>query len=338
MSLEHPCAVTVVIPLYNSAATLARAVRSVQAQTLQAWELLIVDDGSTDGGLALARELAADDARIEVVALPVNAGKARAMNQAAGLARGAWIAVLDADDRYLPDRLAVLVQAGEAHAADLVADNQTHLDHATGQVVRRAFDAPGEGREIGMADFIAHSDPGGTFDFGILKTMVRAAFLARTGLAYHPDAKFAEDFYYMMEFFAAGGRGWLVHEPLYEWTLPFSPSARRWTSTGSGAWRYDYRNALATNRAFQARLAASGRPELLALLRRREREYGMMIHYIDAQRLLAEGGRARALAMIARHPDTWALLARRVTGRVARAVRPRPAVASRSAVAAAPKA
>ena len=319
---------TVIVPVYNSAATLERAVGSVLGQTLRDIEVLIVDDGSTDRSLETARALATTDERIEVLALPRNAGKARAMNRAAAVARGRWIAVLDADDRYLPARLETLVAAGERHGADIVADNQLHTDDATGAVARVAFARGTEpGRPVGLADFIAHSDPGAAFDFGILKPMLRASFLRRTGLAYHPGAKLAEDFYFLMESFAAGGRGWLVHAPLYEWTLPFSPTARRWTGTGSGAWRYDYRNALETNRHFQAKLADADRPELLALLRRRAREYAVMIHYLDAQRVLADtGDRRRALAIIARHPGTWALLARRVAGRLLRALRPSAAV------------
>ncbi len=311
--------VTVALPVYNSAGTLGRAIRSVLDQTFPAFELLVIDDGSTDGSLAVARAVAAEDERVIVVALPQNAGKARAMNHAATIARGDWIAVLDADDRYLPGRLAALVEAGEAQGVEFVADNQLHSDDATGEVVRVAFVAPGAGRRVGVADFIAHSDPGATFDFGILKPMVRLDFLRRTGLAYHPGAKLAEDFYFLMEIFAAGGRGWLVHEPLYEWTLPFSPTARRWTGTGSGVWRYDYRNALETNRHFQDKLKDKSRPELSALLSQREREYQVMVHYLDAQRVLADtGSRRRALAIIAAHPGTWPLLVRRVAGRLAR--------------------
>lgn len=319
--------VTVVLPVYNSGHTLGRAIQSVLDQTFTAFELLIIDDGSTDQSLMVARTYAGGDerVRVRVVALDQNGGKARAMNAAAEMARGAWIAILDADDRYLPTRLAVMVAAAEAHAVDMVADNQIHLDDATGRVVRQAFDVPGPGRVVGLTDFIAHSDPGANFDFGILKPMIRKSFLRSIDLAYHPGAKLAEDFYFLMEFFAAGGRAWLVHQPLYEWTLPFSPSARRWTSTGNGAWRYDYRNALATNLHFQAKLGDAAPAAVIALLDQRAKEYGVMIHYLDAQRVLADSGnRLAALTIIATHPSTWPLLARRVVGRVGRALRTKP--------------
>jgi succinoglycan biosynthesis protein ExoO len=314
--------VTVIIPVYNSASTLRRAIDSVLQQTLTNLEVLIVDDGSRDGASAVAQTAMLEDSRIYLIKFEENGGKAKAMNHAASIAKGRWLAVLDADDRYLPTRLAAMVAAGDSHEVDLVADNQLHLDSATGKLVRQAFKAEGPGREVGMSDFIAHSDTGGTFDFGILKPMLCAGFVQDHALLYHPDAKLAEDFYYLVDFFAAGGRAWLVHEPLYEWTLPFSPTTRRWTNTGAGAWRYDYRNAINTNTHFQAKLGASAPPALRRLLQQRERDYRVMIPYLDAQRWLSdEKSPLRAVAIIASHPLTWPLLIRRIAGRLSRSMR-----------------
>ena len=94
----EPCRVSVVIPLYNSAPTLRPAVASALAQTLTDIEVLIVDDGSQDTSLSLAHRLAGEDPRVSVIALPENRGKPHAMNPAIAAARGAWTAVLDADD------------------------------------------------------------------------------------------------------------------------------------------------------------------------------------------------------------------------------------------------
>lgn len=316
--------VSVIVPVFNSAATLARALESALAQTLTEIEIIVVDDASTDASLAVARAIAAKDARVSVIALAENGGKARAMNLATRSARGFWVAVLDADDRYRPERLQTLVQAGIAHDAELVADNQLHIDAASQAVVRQAFTAPGAGRAIGLAELIAHSDPAAAFDFGILKPMLRRGFIQESSIEYEPRARLAEDFYYLIGAFLAGARGWLVHAPLYEWTLPFSPTTRRWTSTGSGAWRYDYRNALAVNAMIIDRLGPTAPPALRRLLERRAREYQTMIHYLDAQRALAEQRDwRRALRIVALHPCTWRMLARRVAGRLARAARPR---------------
>jgi glycosyltransferase involved in cell wall biosynthesis len=88
----------------NSAATVGAAVRSVQLQTLQDWELVVIDDGSSDQSSSIVR--AFDDCRIRLVREASGAGLATRLNQAVALSRGAYIARMDADDVCFPDRLA----------------------------------------------------------------------------------------------------------------------------------------------------------------------------------------------------------------------------------------
>ncbi len=98
--------VSVLMPARNAAATLAASVDSVRAQGLAEWELLIADDASTDATLSLARALAASDERIRVLDAPAgHAGAAQARNRALVVARGRYIAFLDADDLWHPDKL-----------------------------------------------------------------------------------------------------------------------------------------------------------------------------------------------------------------------------------------
>ena len=314
-------AVSVIIPAYNTAGTLARAVQSVLNQTVQDFEIILVEDCSTDATLEVAQQFAASDKRVRLIALPNNGGQARARNRGIAAASGEWVATLDADDRYQPDRLNQLLQAVKQFDVDMVADNQNHVDGDAGVLVRTAFPAAEGGREIGLTDFIASSDTAAEFSFGILKPMIRRSFIEQHQLGYRPGLRLGEDFYHLMQFFAAGGRGYLLNAPLYDWTLPFGPVSRRWTTTGDGAWRYDYRGTIAANQHFLRLMEAAGHLSLVALLRRREREYRVMVHYIDAQKAFAQSGRrARAAAIIASHPSTWPLLAQRITGRVRRAM------------------
>ncbi|MGF1450864.1 MAG: glycosyltransferase [Opitutales bacterium] len=97
--------VSVVLPFFNAVDTLHGAVASVRAQTFAAWELALVDDGSTDGGGDLAAKLAREDGRLRLVQ-QANAGVAAAMNTGVAGARGEYVARIDADDVMLPDRLA----------------------------------------------------------------------------------------------------------------------------------------------------------------------------------------------------------------------------------------
>ena len=92
---------SVVIPVYNGAGTIARAIESVLAQTYAASELIVVDDGSTD---ETARVVAKFGRRV-ISLTQANAGVAAARNNGVKRAQGQWIAFLDADDWYYPDRL-----------------------------------------------------------------------------------------------------------------------------------------------------------------------------------------------------------------------------------------
>lgn len=102
--------VSILLPAYNAERFLARAVASVREQTLTRWELLIVDDGSTDGTARLMADLAATDGRIRALTAGRNTGAAAARNLALAAAQGRFIAFLDADDTWLPGKLEAQVQ------------------------------------------------------------------------------------------------------------------------------------------------------------------------------------------------------------------------------------
>jgi glycosyltransferase involved in cell wall biosynthesis/GT2 family glycosyltransferase len=97
--------VTVVLPAHNAADTLDRAIRSVLSQSLAAWELLAVDDGSSDGSAEIIRRYAETDSRIRLLRTTENSGAAAARNVALASASGSIIAYLDADDEFHPDYL-----------------------------------------------------------------------------------------------------------------------------------------------------------------------------------------------------------------------------------------
>lgn len=95
------------MPCLNAAAFLPRAVASVTGQTRPDWELIIADDGSSDATPALARKMAEADPRIRLLAAPGRGprGAAAARNRAIAVARGRYLAFLDADDEWLPEKL-----------------------------------------------------------------------------------------------------------------------------------------------------------------------------------------------------------------------------------------
>lgn len=108
-SAESP-RVSVLMPVYNAEPYLAEAVESILGQTFPDFELLAVNDGSTDGSLDTLRRFEARDARVRVISRP-NTGYLVALNEMLGVARGEYVARMDADDVSLRDRLQRQVRA-----------------------------------------------------------------------------------------------------------------------------------------------------------------------------------------------------------------------------------
>jgi glycosyltransferase involved in cell wall biosynthesis len=129
--------VTVLMPARDAAATIEASVLSVVNQTLRDWELIVVDDGSTDHTGQIIHALAAADARVRLVAGPAR-GEPAARNLGLAAARGRWTAMLDADDLACPDRL-------ERQVAYL----REHPNH--GGAASRAVLFVKEGRPLGIS-------------------------------------------------------------------------------------------------------------------------------------------------------------------------------------------
>jgi len=120
--------ITAVIPAYNAEKTLLRSVTSVLAQTHQHFELIIVDDGSSDNTLALARAI--KDSRVTVLTQPNN-GPGAARNAGLRVANGRWVAFLDADDTWEADFFSAALEALAAHPQLLFYFGATQSKTAT---------------------------------------------------------------------------------------------------------------------------------------------------------------------------------------------------------------
>ncbi len=120
-------AVSVIVPAWNAEAYLGATIESVLAQTMDDFELLIVDDGSVDGTHEVARRYERKDARVRLLTQP-NGGPSPARNHGMGEARGAWLAFLDSDDLWLPTFLAAQLDVARRHPdVDLITANGRYL-------------------------------------------------------------------------------------------------------------------------------------------------------------------------------------------------------------------
>lgn len=209
-----PC-VSVLLPVFNGAATLARAIGSVQEQTFPDWELLVVDDGSTDDTAALAIELAAADPRIRVLREP-HRGIVGALHAGSAAARGEWIARHDADDECRPTRLEKqLALAARSPDCGVIAtqvefggDPVAQAGYALHVAWTNSFVTPDE---IATARFIdapiAHPS-----------VMFRRELVAQFGG--YRDGDWPEDYELWLRWMDAGVRFAKVPEPLLVWHDP----------------------------------------------------------------------------------------------------------------------
>ena len=134
--------VSVITPAYNAAAFLEETVKSVQSQTYCDWEMLIVDDCSSDDTFSIASQLAKKDNRIIVIRNDKNLGVAASRNIALDVATGEYIAFIDSDDLWLPQKLEKQIGFMDAGNHVLTYTNYQKFNSDTGEVQDRIIKAP----------------------------------------------------------------------------------------------------------------------------------------------------------------------------------------------------
>ena len=215
--------VSIIIPTFNCAHLIGDAVGSAQTQSEGRIEIIVVDDASTDGTAAVVEGLAIRDARVRLLRMDRNGGPGAARNAGLDAAGGEWIALLDADDRYHPQRLRTLLDAAASHEAQLVADNLL-LVRAPGMRRVGPMIPPewlGQASVISPAAFVEGNvqtarRPG--VAYGFLKPIIRRDFLDRTGIRYD-DLRFSEDYVFALRCLLAMARYVILPDAMYDYAV-----------------------------------------------------------------------------------------------------------------------
>ena len=191
------------------------------AQTLRDIEIIVIDDASSDGTVAVVERYACRDTRIRLIKNETNLGPSGARNRGIAAATGDWLAVLDADDAYRADRLECLVALGERDAADMVADNLYLFDAVAREVSGLALPSldPLRTHHVETGAFLAQCVTGRSqFDYGQLKAVLRRDFLLRHRLSYPDHLRHGEDFILYAKIMLNGGKFVLSGRPGYYFT------------------------------------------------------------------------------------------------------------------------
>jgi len=140
--MNQPPTVSVVVPIYNATRYLAECIESVREQTFSDWELLLVDDGSSDNSAEIARIYARQDRRIRLLYHPrwENRGVSRTRQLGIESATGRYVALLDADDAFEPEKLARQVAELERRSECVLCHAAVHVNDETRSGIARRLE------------------------------------------------------------------------------------------------------------------------------------------------------------------------------------------------------
>ena len=120
--------VSIIIPSYNYALYIKKAIESVLKQTYKNWELIIIDDASTDNSLNVIKEYLKKDSRVKLIINEKNIGLASSLKKAIKFADGDWISFLESDDEFLPESIEEKVKAARLGADVIYTDVELFQD------------------------------------------------------------------------------------------------------------------------------------------------------------------------------------------------------------------
>jgi CDP-glycerol glycerophosphotransferase len=205
--------VSVVVICFNDAKRLRRAVASVQRQTLQNLEIVIVDDASTDDTEQVARSIATGDPRVRYERLPENSGGCSApRNRGLEVARAPWVMFCDSDDEYERHAAKNLLRAAERTGADLVCGTAVRIDVRSGRTKRWRPELHDTEHVVdALADL-----PDLLYDTISVNKIYRRSLLESAGLRF-PEGILFEDQLFTLQAMASASRLAVIPETVYHW-------------------------------------------------------------------------------------------------------------------------
>lgn len=217
----EPMRVSLIIPVYNAEATLPESLRSLSAQRFRDFDLVFVDDGSTDRTPELLRDFAAGNGIPCQIIRQENRGVAAARNRGLEAATGDYVGFVDADDRMEPDALekAILALSPADGDIDVLGWDWTLGFEKNGRYMRQAdYETPLQALKNLM---------GGTMRWNLWLFLVRRDLIVRNGIRFVDGANMGEDMQFMIKAFCAAGRVTQLHTSLYRYNAVSETSLSR---------------------------------------------------------------------------------------------------------------
>jgi len=215
-------AISYIMAAFNTAPYIGEAIESVLAQSVEAIELIIADDGSTDGTLAIAEAAAARDPRVVVLAGGTGSGPSAARNRAMAAAHGEWIAIIDSDDLIAPNRSQELLDLAASTCTEIIADNIERFTDGSGKTLPALFE-PGTrpySFSIDATSYLkCNTLIGRNINLGYLKPMFRRSFLRENGIVYAESVRVGEDFDFCLACLLHGAQFLVTSQAWYRYRI-----------------------------------------------------------------------------------------------------------------------
>lgn len=207
--------ISVIVPVYNAERYLERCVNSILSQTYRHLEILLVNDGSTDGSPQICERLAETDGRIRVFHQE-NKGEGGARNAGLSAATGAWIAFVDSDDTVHPQMMERMIQSAQAHNSDVTVCSFVYVDEEGGKLPWKTPSFAGSkaasSREAQKAFLTTHNIEGFAWN-----KLVRRTLYQKENIAYGTDRTGYIDINTSFRLLCMANRVAFVDEALYDY-------------------------------------------------------------------------------------------------------------------------
>ena len=224
---------SIIVPVYNGSGTLRHLVASVCKQTLRDWELILVDDGSSDVSPVLCDNLSAQDSGIRVIHKQ-NGGVSSARNAGLAVARGDWIGFVDCDDCPKPDMYASLITAAEQNSCDFAMGGYEKVSDTGAFPVSLHNDGLLQDNQIkkiiySMAFWNAYLEKESlpTIYGSVWPNLYRSEIIRTRGITFPEQISLGEDLLFNLSYLQHVERAIMIDKPLYEYNIANQSATRK---------------------------------------------------------------------------------------------------------------
>jgi len=194
--------ISIITPMFNSERFIVSTIKSVQEQTYQNWEMIIIDDGSTDGSIKLVRTYLNNDKRIQLISLEKNQGPAKARNEGIKMACGRYISFLDSDDLWHPNKLIKQIKFMKINNYNFTFTSFAKINEQGVMLSDKLIDSPMQ---------LSYSDLLKSDYIGCLTSIYNAGEI---GKVYMPDIIKGQDYCCWLEILKKGSNAYYLKEQL----------------------------------------------------------------------------------------------------------------------------